>query len=85
VARRTQRGHRALVALNVPGSCGRSSRRTSTAFINAPAAPEMVVEVHGTMRDVTCLSCGWRGPMPAVLDRVRNGKTTRHAAVAEAF
>src|SRR4051812_2139597 len=26
------------------------------------------------MRDVMCMSCGWRAPMPTVLDRVRAGE-----------
>jgi len=33
-----------------------------------------VVEVHGTMHDVVCMHCGWRGPMQPVLDRVRAGE-----------
>jgi NAD-dependent deacetylase len=36
--------------------------------------PEHVIEVHGTMRDVTCMSCSWRGPMQDTLDRVRAGE-----------
>ena len=36
--------------------------------------PEKVIEVHGTMRDVMCMACGWRGPMQPVLDRVRAGE-----------
>ncbi len=35
--------------------------------------PDKIVELHGTMRAVTCLSCGERGPMAPVLDRVRAG------------
>jgi NAD-dependent deacetylase len=33
-----------------------------------------VIEVHGTVHEVVCLECGWRGPMHAVLDRVRAGE-----------
>src|SRR2546430_1748640 len=33
-----------------------------------------VIEVHGTMRDVMCMSCGWRGPMPPVLARLQRGE-----------
>jgi NAD-dependent deacetylase len=36
--------------------------------------PALVVELHGTMREVMCLDCGDRGPMPAVLDRLRAGE-----------
>ncbi|HZM35161.1 MAG TPA: NAD-dependent deacylase [Burkholderiales bacterium] len=37
-------------------------------------SPELVVEVHGTMRKFMCWGCGMRGPMQAVLDRVRSGE-----------
>src|SRR5262249_52095283 len=40
----------------------------------AGSSPAHVIEVHGTMREVTCMACGWRGPMPPVLDRVRAGE-----------
>jgi NAD-dependent deacetylase len=33
-----------------------------------------VIEVHGTVHDVVCLSCGWKGPMQATLERVRAGE-----------
>jgi NAD-dependent deacetylase len=34
----------------------------------AGSSPRMVVEVHGTARDVTCLSCGDRGPIDPHLE-----------------
>ena len=37
-------------------------------------APERVIEVHGTMRRCMCWSCGWRGAMQDVLQRVRDGE-----------
>lgn len=37
-------------------------------------SPERVIEVHGTVHAVVCLSCGWKGPMRAALDRVRRGE-----------
>ena len=36
--------------------------------------PGRVVEVHGTMRQVVCLSCGERAPMERALERVRAGE-----------
>jgi NAD-dependent deacetylase len=39
----------------------------------AGSAPDRVIEVHGTVREVVCLSCGERGPMPPVLARVLAG------------
>ena len=40
----------------------------------AGSDPERLVEVHGTIREATCTSCGWRGDMVAVMDRVRAGE-----------
>ena len=37
-------------------------------------SPGRVIEVHGTVHAVVCLSCGWKGPMQATLDRVRAGE-----------
>jgi NAD-dependent deacetylase len=37
-------------------------------------SPAKVIEVHGTMREVMCMACAWRGPMQPVLDRVRRGE-----------
>ncbi|MFN8050870.1 MAG: Sir2 family NAD-dependent protein deacetylase [Acidimicrobiales bacterium] len=36
--------------------------------------PDRIVEIHGSIREVECLSCGWRGPMQETLDRVRSGE-----------
>jgi NAD-dependent deacetylase len=36
--------------------------------------PQLVVEIHGTMRWVVCLSCGNRLPTPEVLERVTAGE-----------
>jgi len=41
---------------------------------SAGNSPERVIEVHGTVHAVVCLSCGWKGPMQAALDRVRKGE-----------
>jgi NAD-dependent protein deacetylase/lipoamidase len=68
-------GHRALVALERAGKLrALVTQNIDGLHQRAGSSPDMVVEVHGTMRDVSCMSCGWRGPMPAVLDRVRNGE-----------
>jgi NAD-dependent deacetylase len=37
-------------------------------------APDRVIEVHGTLWEVMCMQCDWRGPMAAALDRVRAGE-----------
>jgi NAD-dependent deacetylase len=36
--------------------------------------PGRVVELHGTMREITCLDCGDREPAEPTLDRVRAGE-----------
>ena len=40
----------------------------------AGTSPEIVVEIHGTVHEAKCMSCGWRGPMPETLARVRAGE-----------
>jgi NAD-dependent deacetylase len=37
-------------------------------------SPDKVIEVHGTMRKVVCMSCGMTAPMQKALDRVRAGE-----------
>lgn len=39
----------------------------------AGSSPGRVVEIHGTIHEVVCLSCDWRGPMQPVLERIRAG------------
>jgi NAD-dependent deacetylase len=68
-------GHRALVALEQRGKL----RALVTQNIDglhqiAGHRSATVVEVHGTMRDVMCMACGWRGPAGPVLERVRLGE-----------
>jgi NAD-dependent deacetylase len=40
----------------------------------AGQTPDLVVEIHGNVREAKCMSCGWRGPMQETLDRVRSGE-----------
>ncbi len=40
----------------------------------AGSSADLVIEVHGTVHDVLCMRCGWRGPMSGVLERVRAGE-----------
>ena len=39
----------------------------------AGSSPARVIEIHGSVHLVKCLSCGWRGPMEETLERVRAG------------
>jgi NAD-dependent protein deacetylase/lipoamidase len=67
-------GHRALVDLERRGKLHALVTQNIDGLHQlAGSSPANVIEVHGTMREVTCMACAWRGPMPAVLDRVRAG------------
>jgi len=68
-------GHRALVDLERRGILhALVTQNIDGLHQQAGHAPDKVIEVHGTMRDVMCMNCGWRGPMGLVLDRVRAGE-----------
>ena len=40
----------------------------------AGTSPDKIIEIHGTMREVMCMSCGERAPMERALARVRAGE-----------
>ena len=40
----------------------------------AGSDPDSIIEIHGTVHFAKCLTCGWRGPMPETLERVRAGE-----------
>ncbi|MEO7803498.1 MAG: Sir2 family NAD-dependent protein deacetylase [Actinomycetota bacterium] len=72
---RANGGHEAITALE------RLGRMHSLATQNidglhqlAGSSPDLVIELHGTMREVMCMSCGDRLPMEQALDRVRAGE-----------
>ncbi|MBI3401054.1 MAG: Sir2 family NAD-dependent protein deacetylase [Acidobacteria bacterium] len=68
-------GHRALVALERRGMLlAVVTQNIDGLHQQAGHAPDKVIEVHGTMRDVMCMACAWRGPMEPTLDRVRAGE-----------
>ena len=68
-------GHRALVDLERRGLLhALVTQNIDGLHQQAGHAADMVIEVHGTMRDVMCMACGWRGPMGPVLDRLRAGE-----------
>lgn len=68
-------GHRALVDLEATGrlTC-LITQNIDGLHLAAGSDPALVVEVHGTMRDVVCLACGDRQPMGVALERVRAGE-----------
>jgi NAD-dependent deacetylase len=40
----------------------------------AGQSPEIVIEIHGNVREVKCMACGRHSPMADTLDRVRAGE-----------
>ena len=67
-------GHRALVDLEQRGALHFLVTQNIDGLHHAAGqSPEIVVEIHGNVREVKCMSCGWRGPMAETLDRVRAG------------
>jgi NAD-dependent deacetylase len=68
-------GHRALVDLERRGTLlALVTQNIDGLHQQAGHGADRVIEVHGTMRDVMCMACGWRGPMGPVMDRVRAGE-----------
>ena len=67
--------HAALVALERNGKLhALITQNIDGLHQRAGTSPDKVIEVHGTMREVMCMTCDWRGPMEPVLDRVRRGE-----------
>jgi NAD-dependent deacetylase len=72
---RPNAGHLALVSLEKSGRLHALVTQNIDGLHQAAGnSPEKIVEVHGTMHEVVCMSCDWRGPMQATLDRVRAGE-----------
>ncbi|MGZ5096234.1 MAG: SIR2 family NAD-dependent protein deacylase [Burkholderiales bacterium] len=68
-------GHRAVVELERRGKLyALVTQNIDGLHQRAGTSPELVIEVHGNLHKAVCLSCGWRGPMQTVLDRVRDGE-----------
>ena len=72
---RPNAGHAALVELERRGKLhALITQNIDELHQIAGNSPERVIEVHGTVRKVVCMSCGWRGPMLETLERVRAGE-----------
>ncbi|MGV3760221.1 MAG: SIR2 family NAD-dependent protein deacylase [Actinomycetota bacterium] len=68
-------GHRALVDLEATGRLDLLITQNVDGLHHAAGSdPGRIVEVHGTSREVACLSCGDRAPMERALERVRAGE-----------
>jgi NAD-dependent deacetylase len=69
------RGHVALKDLERKGRLhSLVTQNIDGLHAEAGTSRDVLVEIHGTMRDVACLSCGERGPAEATFDRVRSGE-----------
>jgi len=67
-------GHLALAALEQRGKLhALVTQNIDGLHLRAGNSRERVIEVHGNLHQAICLACGWKGPMQAVLDRVRAG------------
>jgi NAD-dependent deacetylase len=68
-------GHLALVELERRGKLhALITQNIDELHQVAGNSPDKVIEVHGTMRKVVCMSCGERAPMEKALARVRAGE-----------
>jgi NAD-dependent deacetylase len=68
-------GHLALVAMEQSGRLHALITQNIDGLHQlAGNSAEKVIEVHGTMREVVCMRCDWRGPMLETLERVRAGE-----------
>ena len=68
-------GHLALAALEQRGKLhALITQNIDELHQMAGNSTQKVIEVHGTMRKVVCMSCGMRAPMQKALDRVRAGE-----------
>ncbi len=68
-------GHRALVALERRGKLHTLvTQNVDGLHQDAGTNPEKVLEIHGTMREVMCMSCGDRAAMEVAFERVCAGE-----------
>lgn len=68
-------GHRALVELERRGVLHTLITQNVDGLHRAAGtAPERIVEIHGTVREVVCMDCGERAPMERALARVEAGE-----------
>jgi NAD-dependent deacetylase len=72
---RPNAGHHAFVHLEKRGTLDTLiTQNVDGLHLMAGSAPERVIEIHGTLREVTCLRCGERAPTERVLVRLRAGE-----------
>jgi NAD-dependent protein deacetylase/lipoamidase len=67
--------HEALVRLEMAGRLDTLiTQNIDGLHLLAGTSPQRLIEIHGSMREVICMSCGERGPMERALQRVRAGE-----------
>ena len=72
-------GHRAINELEQRGKLDRVITQNVDGLQQAAGTdPARVIEVHGTVHEVMCMSCGERAPMQRALDRVQAGEADPH-------
>ena len=68
-------GHHAIADLEAKGKMNTLVTQNVDGLHHmAGSSPGRIIEIHGTMREVNCMSCGERAPMERALARVRNGE-----------
>ena len=69
------RGHVALAELETKGRLQTLiTQNIDGLHQKAGSSSEATIEIHGTIREVLCMSCGERAPMERALDRVKAGE-----------
>lgn len=72
---RPNAGHEAIVGLERRGKLhALITQNIDGLHQKAGNSPERVIEVHGTVLKVVCMSCGWKGPMQETLTRLLTGE-----------
>jgi NAD-dependent deacetylase len=68
-------GHHALVELERRGKLhALITQNVDGLHLAAGTSRERIIEIHGTLQEVVCMSCGERAPMERALARVRAGE-----------
>lgn len=67
--------HRALVELEAKVPIDALiTQNVDGLHLKAGTSAEVLIEIHGSLREVVCMSCGERAPMERALERVRAGE-----------
>ncbi|MDQ3765771.1 MAG: NAD-dependent deacetylase [Actinomycetota bacterium] len=68
-------GHVALAELERKGSLNTLiTQNIDSLHLRAGSSASSIIEIHGALRDVVCMSCGERRSMETALERVRAGE-----------